>query len=167
MFHTALVLFGLQILDGESLERALTLWRRAAELPDVRPELILPSVSAALTAETPEFPAELLLAIAWGESRFEPGTHTGRAYGPMQTIARPGTNDGARWRDPIEGFKAGVAELREWSRDHRTHGDLRSILFAYACGNAAFNDTCTKTRWPGWVLARAHKLGMRDVRPST
>lgn len=165
MIHTALLLFGLVFTDGESLERALTLWRRAAELPDVRPKLITPSVAAALTAETNEFPAELLLAIAWGESRFEPGTHTGRACGPMQTIARDG--DCARWCDPIEGFKAGVVELTEWSHDRRTHGDLRSILLAYACGNSAFDGSCTKKRWPGWVLVRARKLGMHDVRASS
>lgn len=156
------LLFGL-FLDGESLDRAIELHRRASELPDVRAELIAPTVAAALTAETAEFPAELLVAIAWGESRFEPTAHTGRACGPMQTIGKRA--DCARWADPFEGFKAGVNELRTWSRDRRTHRELRLILGGYSCGYAAFNGTCTKTRWPSWVLARAHKLGMHDVRP--
>lgn len=158
------VLFGL-FLDGESLDRAIELHRRASELPDVRAELIAPTVAAALTAETPEFPAELLIAIAWGESRFEPGAHTGRACGPMQTIAR--TGDCERWRDPFAGFQAGVDELTQWSRDRRTHHELRLILGAYACGNSIFDGTCTKTRWPSWVLARAKRLGLRDVRPAS
>lgn len=158
------LLFGLNFLDGESLERALRLFHRASELPDVRAELVAPTVAAALTAETPEFPAELLVAIAWGESRFEPGAHTGRACGPMQTIARAG--DCERWRDPFKGFQAGVVELTTWSHDPHTHGDLRLVLGGYSCGYAAFNGTCRKARWPGWVLTRARKLGMRDVRPA-
>lgn len=147
------------------LTRVIHLLLATSQLPDVDPARATGATIAALAVETDEFPAELLLAIAWGESRFINETRTGRACGAMQTIARAG--DCERWRDPIEGFRAGVDELREWSRDHRTRGDLRLILGAYACGNSIFNGTCTKTRWPGWVLARARKLGMHDVRPST
>lgn len=160
------LLFGLHVLDGESLERALRLWHRACELPDVRPELITPTITAALTAETPEFPAELLLAIAWGESRLDSTIKTGKACGPMQSIPSH-ASDCVRWCDPIEGFKAGVAELIEWSHDKRTRGDVRLVLLAMACGNSAFDGTCKKKRWPGWVLARAHRLGMHDVRPAS
>jgi hypothetical protein len=162
----ALLFVGLsfQPLDGKQLQRTFELYQRTNQLADVDPELILPAVTAALTAETDRFPAELLLAVAWGESRFISSTHTGKACGIMQTIpSKP--DDCRRWLDPVEGFKAGVAELIEWSRDARTHNDVRTILLAYACGNQAFDGTCIKEKWPDWVLARARRLGMRNVRP--
>lgn len=156
----------LQILDGKKIQRTFELYQRTSQLPDVNPELVLPTVTAALTAETDRIPAELLLAVAWGESRFISATHTGKACGIMQTIPSS-LDDCNRWLDPVEGFRAGVAELTEWSHDARTHGDLRLILLAQACGNRAFDRTCTKKTWPGWVLARAHRLGMHDVRPTS
>jgi hypothetical protein len=136
------------------------LLHRVERLPDTRPELALITTLAALSAESDRFPAELLIAIAWGESRLEPTTKTGRACGPMQTIAvKPG--DCERWATPLYGYQAGVDELTEWSNDKRTRGDLELVLLAYACGSSAFNGTCKKTSWPGWVLKRARRLGMK------
>jgi hypothetical protein len=147
------------------LLRVLVLMHRTASLPDVELTRAAPAVAAALEAETPEFPAELLLAIAWGESRFDSTVHTGRACGIMQTIARrPG--DCATWREPRAAFAAGVAELTEWAHDRRTGGNVRLVLLAQACGNAAFDGTCRKTRWPGWVLGRAEQLGYNPQRRS-
>lgn len=136
------------------------LLERVERLPDTRPELALITTLAALSAETERFPAELLIAIAWGESRLEPATRTGKACGPMQTIAVK-KNDCERWSIPIYGYQAGVDELNEWASDKRTRGDLELILRAYACGNAAFDGTCSKMKWPSWVLRRAKALGMR------
>lgn len=145
------------------LLRTLTLIVRTMSLPDVEPERVLPAVIAAVDAETDEFPAELLLAIAWGESRFDSSVRTGHACGIMQTIPKR-DSDCAAWRDPSAAFAAGVAELNEWMHDHRTHGDVHLVLLAQACGNSAFAGTCAKTRWPGWVLARAFRLGYHPSR---
>jgi hypothetical protein len=147
-------------VEKSRFERVLD---RAQALPDIDPDLVLPNVLAAFHAETTEYPAELLLAIAWGESRFRSDVTTGHVCGVLQTVPRI-PSDCSKWLDPFEGYQAGVDELIEWSFDRRTHGDLRLILLARACGNSAFTGKCRKQRWPGWVLRRARALGMHDVR---
>jgi len=141
--------------------RADKLEALARSMPDVRPTQATEAARAALIVETAELPAELLLAIAWGESRFDPTVVTGKACGPMQTIpSRP--DDCARWRDPVEGFRAGRDELAdELMHDHRVHGDLRLALLAYACGNSVFDGTCKKLGWPSVIIERAKGLGWR------
>jgi hypothetical protein len=42
--------------------------------------------------------------------------------------------------------------------DRRVRGDLRLALLYRACGNRAFDGTCRKRAWPGWVLRRAAAL---------
>jgi len=144
-------------VDKSRFERVLA---RAQELPDIEPQLVLPNVLAAFNAETIEYPAELLLAIAWGESRFKSDITTGHVCGVLQTVPRI-PSDCRRWLNVFAGYQAGVDELIEWARDRRSRGDLRLVLLARACGNSAFIDTCRKQRWPGWVLRRARQLGMQ------
>lgn len=141
--------------------RFLTVTKQAAELPDHRPELILPNAIAAFANETDEYPSELLLALAWGESRFEPNAGNRIYCGVMQTArtASPLACD-----DAYSGYRAGVDELRELASDRRTHGDLELVLLYRACGNAAFDGTCTKHAWVRSALRRARRLGMRNVR---
>lgn len=151
-------------LTVEQSTRAASLFELTIQLPDVQAMKALGAVDGAVRAETPSLPAELLIAVAWGESRFETRTLTGRCCGPMQTMARS-SGDCRRWSDPVEGFKAGVAELDAWAHDRRVAGNVRRMLLAQACGNAAFDGTCSKTAWPGWVLRRANRLGYRSVSP--
>jgi hypothetical protein len=150
-----------QVLDDGRPE----LHRKAQALPDVALANVVEAVEAAWAAQTQRWQAPLLIAIAWGESRFIASTVTGIACGPMQTIAY--TRTACRsMQNMLAGFKAGVSELEEWDRDRRTHHDLKLILLAYACGNSAFNGTCKKRAWPGWVLKRARALGfVESVRP--
>jgi hypothetical protein len=139
------------------LAHFVSLWISTSQLPDVRPDLVLPAVVGALTAETPDFPGALLISIAWGETRLDGSVHTGRVCGVMQSmITSP--SDCRKWINPINGFRAGVAELEEWHHDHNTHGKLNTVLLAQACGMSAFNGTCTKQAWPNWVIDRARCL---------
>ena len=145
-----------------SEDRPDELLRRAQALSDVRADDARAAVIAALAVETSDVPAELLIAIAWGESRFIGATVTGRACGVMQTIARS-RRECELLAVPIVGFAAGAAELRTWLADRRVRGDLRLALLAMACGNSAFSGGCLKGRWPAWVLARARKLGYKQI----
>lgn len=161
MIKLLVVLFGLgshPISVDES--RFIVVLERVAQLPDVEPEQVLPTTIAAFYTETDEYPAELLLALAWSESRFEPTTITGHAYGVLQVSRIP-----SACRSAVDGYRAGVAELQELARDRRTSGQLDRVLLYRACGNAAFNGTCTKQRWVTAALHRARRLGMRNVRP--
>lgn len=132
---------------------------RASALPDVRPELVLPNVIAAFDNETNEYPAELLLALAWGESRFEPTVRTGRVCGVLQVVPQHERD----CRGLMNGYAAGVDELEELARDRRAH-DLVDVLMYRACGVTAFTGGCGKRRWVDAALSRARRLGMRSIR---
>lgn len=153
-------------LDGidAAQERGDRLMRNALSLPDVREEHVRPAVLAALQVETPRIPAELLVSIAWGESRFVPTVVSAvGACGPLQVVPYTVGEKASVCRtwasDSVEAFRAGVKELRIMLADRRTNGSIRSVLLYRACGNAAFKGTCHATGWPGWVLARSTKLG--------
>lgn len=100
------------------------------------------AVSAALAVETRRVPAELLISIAWAESRFDPKVRTGRVCGVMQVnpadIDLPRSTCDAWDRDIAAGFAAGVAEIEQMLAEPRVHGDLHTALRYRACGNAAF-----------------------------
>lgn len=133
-------------------------------LGDVKAQYIKPIVSAALAYETPQIPAELILSIAWGESRMIPSTRTGRVCGVMQVnpidIGRRNHAFHCRqWSHSAAlGVKAGVEELSMMLKDIRVKGNLRKALLYRACGNNAFTGRCRKQQWPGWVLQRAKKI---------
>lgn len=141
--------------------RAIRLTRDAQRLPDVVPEDAAVAVEAALIVESRTVPAELLVAIAWGESRFIPSTVTGRACGLLQVVASAPASCSAL-QIPIVGMLVGRLELEQWLA--LAHGDLHLALLGNACGMSALRGTCTKTAWPNWVLGRARWLGL-DVGP--
>ncbi len=126
---------------------------------------VVSSIDGALECETKRFPAEILLSIAWGESRFISKTVTGVACGPMQTIARDshGVFDRALCQSlttPTIGYCEGVHELEAWEADAWTHGELNLVLLGYAAGYGGFtNPHNPKRAWPAWVLGRARQLG--------
>lgn len=154
--------------QDERQVRAAQIRANAHDLHDVDSALVDPAVDAALATETLAVPAELLLSIAWSESRFRPDQRTGVVCGALQVnptdIGEPRGNC-AHWAsDTRLGFAAGVRELEIMLGDRRVHGNLRLALLYRACGNVAFDGTCTKTKWPQWVLARADMIrGPRTI----
>jgi hypothetical protein len=93
-------------------------------LPDINPMLAVENVGVAIIVETDNYPAELLVSLAWAESRFDPSVKTKKVCGPLQVVPRsPDDCQGL-----MNGFAAGVAELQELARDRRTHGDLELVL---------------------------------------
>lgn len=136
--------------------------RHAHELPDVQPELIEPAIDAAIEAATPEISAPLLLALAWGESRFqsEARPKCGVLQVDPKDIDAPASLCKV-WASSMEaGFAAGVVELEMLLGDRRVHHDLRLALQYRACGNKAFDGTCNakKLAWVEAALARARWL---------
>lgn len=114
---------------------------------------------AAATAETEQVPAELLLGIAFVESRFDPRAvsrvegHTRKTgpylstqapahldrraslyCGPLQTYA-PSWSACMAMRDLETAYAAGAAELAQWLRDRRVRGRTTRALAGHGCGN--------------------------------
>jgi hypothetical protein len=113
---------------------------------------------AALDASTDRVSPELLLAIAFVESRFDV-TATSRVEGktrrmgrypsttpppnlsprslfcgPLQTMARSWAECMAL-RDPHTAYAASVVEIERWLRDRRVRDDITRALAGYGCGN--------------------------------
>ncbi len=137
--------------------RAAGLRQAIVSLPDVRPDVVEPAVQGALLAETDRVPAELIIAISWGETRLIATTVTGSACGPMSSIRRNRRQCNAVL-NYTDGYRAGVEELESHLRDRRIRGNIRLALLYFACGNSAFDGTCKKKQWPGWVLRRAQYI---------
>ncbi len=105
---------------------------------DVRPGLIDDAVDAAIGVEGEGVSAELLLSLAWRESRFEPDVRYGRVCGALQVVPEDvGERDHRdachRWaQDTWQGFEAGAREIRQWLG--YAHGNLYLALRGRACG---------------------------------
>lgn len=133
--------------------------RLAAAVPSLAPDVAYAHAEAASAAATAEIPAELLLGIAFVESRFDTTAvsrveghvrRTGRwpsriaparldrraslFCGPLQTYARSWSACLAM-RDLRTAYTAAVAELSQWLRDRRVHGNTTRALAGHGCGN--------------------------------
>lgn len=157
------------LTDGMRSSRVDALAAHVAQLGDIAPGVDMREhVAAAIIAETPRVSAELLLSIAWSESRFDPSVHTSRVCGPLQVnptdLGRSHDAACEAWSvDLIEAYAAGADEIETMLHDPRVHGSLTRALAYRACGNAAFvaDSACVRAKksWPAWVLYRARKLG--------
>lgn len=144
------------------LQHADNLYTAAASLPDLDASRVIPMVLAAIAEETPSAHAELLVALAWGESRFEQSAQP--LCGVLQVnpidIGRP-MSDCTVWRNDLRlAVRAGVAEIEMMLADHRVAGDLKRALLYRACGNKAFDGTCAAAKY-AWVedaIARYHQI---------
>jgi hypothetical protein len=144
-------------------------------------------VSAATDAATPDVSAELLLSIAFVESRFDvtatsriegnvrrtgayrstspPRNLTGTLYcGPLQTYAKD-WDDCLRMRGLLLAYRAGSDELSRWMKDSRVRGDVTRALLGHGCGNhGVTSGRCN--RYPARVLHFTRRLtGATRVRP--
>lgn len=144
-------------------------------------------VSAATEAATPNVSAELLLSIAYVESRFDvtatsriegkvrrtgaypstspPRNLTGTLYcGPLQTFAKD-WDDCLRMRELGLAYRSGSDELSRWMKDGRVRGDVQRALLGHGCGNRGVTSgRCN--RYPGRVLHFERRLtGVHRARP--
>lgn len=142
---------------------------------------------AAIAVETPDLPAELLLAVAavesdynptWvsriedGERRIgrwrsdQPVGEGPRCCGVMQTRAGHSWKKCLAQRDVIVGYQVGATELTAWFDRTR---DIRKALAGHGCGNAGLSSGCGT--YPARVLSRARRLGWspppRSASPSS
>ena len=117
------------------------------------------NAAAAVEASTAHVQPELLLAIAFVESRFDvtatsrveghkrrtghyasttppPSLNTRMSMycGPLQTFAGSWSECMAM-RDPHVAYAAGADELERWLRDKRVRGDITRALAGHGCGN--------------------------------
>ena len=151
----------------------------ALDLPDAYEH-----AGAALAASTERVQPELLLAVAFVESRFDPtatsrvvnGHRTTGRYpsssppsgldtkatlfcGPLQTIATT-WNECLAMRDVDHAYAAGAAELEKWLGDRRVHGDVKRALAGHGCGNFGVT-TGRCNAYPTrvmWLEQRLHQL---------
>ena len=139
------------------------------------------AVTAAAEAESEAISPELLLGMAFIESRFNPtsvsrvedgerktGPYPSRRppknldrgtslfCGPLQTYARSWARCLAM-RDLETAYDAAIGELDDWLRDRRVRGDLTRALAGYGCGNHGVN-TGKCNRYPQRVLAKTRRI---------
>jgi hypothetical protein len=145
---------------------------------------------AATEAATAHVEPELLLAIAFVESRFDP-TATSRVEagkrktghyastlappqldrgtslycGPLQTFAGSWADCVALRRLPAA-YGAGAGELEQWLRDKRVRGDLVLALAGHGCGNRGVT-TGKCNHYPDRVLWIARTLHATPRRTAT
>jgi hypothetical protein len=156
-------------------------WRLAAAHPELDTADALAHARAASQAATPQVSAELLLAMAFVESRFdslgvsrvegrkrrlgrwessEPPKRwrkgTSLYCGPLQTFAAT-WDDCMKQRDLSVAYATAVAEIAGWLRDRRVRGDVTRALAGYGCGNRGVR-TGKCNRYPGRVLWQARRL---------
>lgn len=143
------------------------------------PDTAIANAFAAVSASDSSAPAEVLLAIAWHESRFDPSATSyledGRRRGGRWRSAKPAgsgprfcgvmqTTAGKDWsacvaqRPLVSGYAAGASILRAWRRAAR--GELAPALRGYGCGFAGMRDGCR--RFDTRVIAHARMLGWRS-----
>jgi hypothetical protein len=155
--------------------------RLSATHPQLDPAETYAHARAASSAATTEISAELLLAMAYVESRFDP-LGVSRIEGKKRRLGRyPSTQPPARWRKgtslycgPLQTFAAtwedcmkqrnldvayatAVQEISRWLRDRRVRGDMTRALAGYGCGNRGVR-TGKCNRYQGRVLWQAKRL---------
>ena len=154
---------------SEAVRRLCDAWHlheAARALPDVAdPSLTDQFVNAAIDLQTPRVPAALIVAIGWGESRFESSAQP--ACGAMQVyphdLGEPQAACAEWRRDLRAGVRAGVREIETMLADKRVRGDMRRALLYRACGNKAFDGSCDakKHAWVTAAVARWRSLASR------
>lgn len=147
-------------------------------------------VQAATAAATERVPAELLLAVAYVESRYDvtalsriegktrvhgryPSTTppknlrkgTSLYCGPLQTFAR-NWDECMKQRDLNVAYATAAKEIEHWLRDRRVRGDMTRALAGYGCGNHGVK-TGKCNRYPGRVLWQARRLTSTTPRART
>lgn len=144
---------------------AFRLFIGANELPDVDTAKTNAFVAIALDEQTPRVPAALLVSLGWGESRFDPEAQP--ACGALQVYPKDLDEPQSRcaeWRKDLRaGIRAGVREIEVMLADKRVRGNLKKALLYRACGNKAFDGTCSAAKY-AWVDAAIARWRMLEGR---
>lgn len=165
-------------------------FRLHAALPEVPFETAYEHASAACeAAQERDLPPELLLAVAYVESRFDPTAvsrvvvdrrHTGsyrslrapaglnvRAglfCGPLQTYAKSWAQC-TSLRSLGEGYAAGARELTRWLADRHVRGSVSRALAGHGCGYVGIaSGRCNN--YPARVLAIERRIRKPHHRPA-
>ena len=164
--------------------------RLHAAAPWLDAQTALAHVEAAEAAATDQISSELLLGIAFVESRYDPTAvsrverntrRTGRYpstaapaqlnrraslfCGPLQTYA-PSWAACMDMRNLKVAYAAGVAELEHWLRDRRVRGSISRALAGHGCGNrGVLTGACNG--YPNRVLAMQRQLSTPPAPSST
>jgi hypothetical protein len=171
--HT-IVILGLIALTSNAVAdppiAAPRIYELAHNLRDIPRERIDHAVGVALEVATPEITAGLIVTLCWAESRCLPKTHDHTGCGVLQVdpkdMDEPATMC-AVYADSIEsGIAIGVRELERLLADRRVHHNLRLALQYRACGNVAFDGTCSeaKLRWVDEAMRIADILDGKPAR---
>jgi hypothetical protein len=156
--------------------------RLSAMEPSIDAEAAFAHIHAASVAATDQVGAEVLLAMAFIESRFESHTLSrvegkrrvhgryasttppqrlnpkGSMYcGPLQTRAKDWDDCLAHRNDLVLAYRAGARELTNWLRDRHVRGDLTRALLGYGCGYHGVK-TGKCNRYPNRVLWQARQF---------
>jgi hypothetical protein len=168
--------------------KLLLMSRLVQAVPTLDVEHAYAHASAALEAADRTSPAELLLAIAYVESRYD-ATATSRVEGTVRkTGSYPVTTAphylrGTLYCGPLltcakswdqcvgmrvlaTGYSAGVTELNKWLRDPRVRGNLTRALLGHGCGNTGLK-TGQCNRYPDRVLGFMRQLARPEPRVAT
>lgn len=150
----------------------------------LEPETAVAHVQAAHAAATDQVSAEILLAMAFIESRFETATVSriegdkrvhgrypstkpptnlnkrGSIFcGPLQTRVKDWDDCLAHRSDLSLAYRAGARELTNWLRDRHVNGDITRALAGYGCGYHGVR-TGKCNRYPNRVLWQARQFSL-------
>lgn len=166
---------GLTQFDAESgtRQRSIHLEGVLKRMNDVPHTEVDEIIDAALSVEKGPITAELLLALAWHESRFDRQNRTGSVCGMLQVVPdEVGEEDFEtacnRWSSDIRSaFQAGVDEFlgnpkmskyNGWLRGIKGHVSRERLIIALrhrACGNKI---PCGKDQWIRSVISMMEML---------
>lgn len=138
----------------------------------------LQHVMAADLASSPRIPVEVILGVAWVESRMDPTATSRVESGRRATGSWPWTHpagDGPRFcgvmqamagrewsrclamRDIESGYRAGADEIASWLKI--SHGNLGAALRGHGCGISGLTGSCME--YDLRVLDQARQFGWR------
>lgn len=134
-------------------------YRLQVAAPWLDAEAVHAHVAAAQAAETDQVSSELLLGMAFVESRYDPtavsrvegrtrrtgrypsteppahlNRHASLYCGPLQTFA-PSWQACVGMRRLDTAYAAATLEIEGWLRDRRVHGNMARALSGHGCGN--------------------------------
>ena len=163
--------------------------RLSSAHPSVAGEDASLHAQAAVAASTERVKPELLLAIAFVESRYDP-LSVSRVEGHKRRVGHyPSREPPARWRKgtslycgPLQthaatwadclaqrdlhvAYAAGAREIEEWLNHKRVRGDVARALAGYGCGNRGVRTGKCSHGYQHRVLAYARRIAAGAALP--